>query len=112
MLSSTRSTEPSETPASPGPLKVVAADFSIDVEDLAAQKQIWMHATAHRIQVDLRQRHASCRHLRIIEAAVTRNGKMEFRECSGDVAALLARQFADRTRRRHLFEDAIGHRYA
>src|SRR5687768_9266634 len=68
-----RRAHPRQAPAGPGPLEVVAADPSVDVEDLPAQEQARAPPRGHGRHVDLVERDAARRDLREEISAVADN---------------------------------------
>src|SRR5438552_17737267 len=84
--------------AGPRQLKVVAADLSIDVEDLADEREILRDARAHRPHVDLAQRHAPRRDLGVVEAAVALDRERAVDDVADRAAALVLAQ----SRQRHV----------
>src|ERR1043166_3631743 len=61
--------------ARPGPLEVESADSAVDVENFSDQPQPRTDARSHRRRIDLVERHAAGRCLRVVVAAIAGDGE-------------------------------------
>src|SRR5262249_54433655 len=92
---------PGDVAARPRPLEVVAADPAVDVADLADDVEARTRPRLHRLEPDLRQRHAARGDLGMREAAVAGDRERPFGRGARQSAALAAHELAHRARGRN-----------